>query len=71
MIAEAIRLMSFLSQNDIKDAFDMAFRAPGLSISARTIGGAVAGWKSPQVQLQHILVSKSNLDKPTLRQFQH
>ena len=28
-------------------------------------------WKSPQLQLQRILISEPNLDKPAVRQFQH
>ena len=71
LIAEAIRFMSFISQNEIKDAFHTAFGSPAPPISARTIGGAVAEWKSPQVQLQCILMSEPNLDKPTLRQYQY
>lgn len=71
-IAEVIKLMSLMSQNDIKNALQVAFSHPDPLISASTVREAVADWKSPEAQFLRLLRGEVNMEKPpTMRAFQH
>ncbi len=73
-IRDTIDLISRLSQSDIKEAFAKAFRSPTPPIPGRAFLSAYAQWRSPDVQLQRVLLMlelNPHDRPPTLQQFQH
>jgi hypothetical protein len=72
MIAEALRLMSSMSQSDIKDALSKAFQSPAPPISARTVSAGLEVWNSPGVRMQCLLMRlEMELPVPSMRQLEH
>lgn len=73
-IFHTIDLMSRLSLSDINEALAIAFRSPAPPFSGRVFLNAYTQWRSPDVQLQRVLLMlKPSPDgrPPTIKQFQH
>ncbi|SPO03186.1 uncharacterized protein DNG_05868 [Cephalotrichum gorgonifer] len=53
-IAEAMRLMSSMPQNDITTILHTPFKSPAPPVSARAVARFTSQWNSPEARLQRL-----------------
>ena len=63
-VAEAIQLMSSMSQNEIMSVLHAAFRSPAPPVSARAVAGFASQWNSPEVRLERLFWRDPSIREP-------